>query len=417
MRLKSSRGNVLIVLVASVFLIAGSLASLLTLETARSRRVAEERNLDRAFLLAESGVDAVHALLNARAWNPVAGLDWSTDGLDNDGDGLVDEGDETVAATTEDWSTDGLDNDGDGTTDEADEQVVRVFSAASVGPSGRRVEAFLKRNEVDIPTPGAAIYLNDPNAQVQFSGNSFGVSGNDVTLAGLAGPAPAVYGIGVNITPKTVVSQLKKGQLNNIVGIGGIGSVGLQLEPEPNFIESVVQTFASRADITFPAGYSGTYTGSLGSLPTAPTWSNGDYKVTYAAGDLKISGGSHGAGLLLVDGNLEITGNWEYVGYVFVTGSVIFKGGGNSNPARLRGSLFVGEDVLGGDLATKLAGKIEVDYSSQALSLVRTTLTNYAVLAFTEPAQPKEAIGLGALCPAGGGVSLPSPTDLLPNLP
>lgn len=69
-----------------------------------------------------------------------------------------------------------------------------------------------------------------------------------------------------------------------------------------------------------------------------------------AATYLKLSAGVHGCGMLLVDGDLEISGDFFWYGPVIVTGSVVFSGGGNRN---ITGALVCGGsvvcDVSGGD--------------------------------------------------------------------
>lgn len=46
---------------------------------------------------------------------------------------------------------------------------------------------------------------------------------------------------------------------------------------------------------------------------------------------LKLSGGSHGAGILLVDGNLELNGGFIWYGLIIVTGALDYTGGGQKN--------------------------------------------------------------------------------------
>jgi len=46
---------------------------------------------------------------------------------------------------------------------------------------------------------------------------------------------------------------------------------------------------------------------------------------------LKLAGDSHGAGILLIEGNLEIDENFAWYGVILATGSVAFTGGGQKN--------------------------------------------------------------------------------------
>src|SRR5262249_51349800 len=71
---------------------------------------------------------------------------------------------------------------------------------------------------------------------------------------------------------------------------------------------------------------------------------------------LKLSGGTQGCGFLLVQGDLEINGNFSWYGPVIVTGLVFYTGGGNKN---ITGALISGgqttvntpdeDDVIGGN--------------------------------------------------------------------
>jgi hypothetical protein len=65
---------------------------------------------------------------------------------------------------------------------------------------------------------------------------------------------------------------------------------------------------------------------------------------------VRLSGGTQGCGLLLVDGDLEIHGNFSWYGPVLVTGSVTYTGGGHKN---ISGALLTGgsalADVIGGN--------------------------------------------------------------------
>ena len=86
------------------------------------------------------------------------------------------------------------------------------------------------------------------------------------------------------------------------------------------------------------------------------------YPIIYAAGDLRISSGV-GQGLLLVAGDLEISGGAEFYGLVVVRGTLRMAGTG--------GSLVGGVEAGAADLAPSGAvGSTGVTYSSCAVSRV-----------------------------------------------
>ncbi|HKB15831.1 MAG TPA: hypothetical protein VKF62_07185, partial [Planctomycetota bacterium] len=336
-RRSGERGSILAFLLLCMVLMAGGILSLAVVEQARERRIVMEDRGKRTFELDESTIEESAALLTAGALGENGALNWANDGVDNDGDGRVDEGDEEVSATLTSWHTDGRDNDGDGQVDENDEAVVRVATTGTVGGVTHRLTGWLRRAAATLPSPEAAVYLNDPSASTTFQGNSFDVDGTDRNLNGSAGPAPSIYGIAINGPKTQVTSSLSKIQLDNVNGKGGWPSVTSWTPPNPDFIDETIDALGSRASIVFDH-YAQNFTGTLGNAST------GNFVITKSIGDLKIAGGSTGAGILLVDGNLEISGNWDYVGYVFVAGRVTMKGGGGTK--RLRGAMFVDADLI-----------------------------------------------------------------------
>ncbi|HET6201630.1 MAG TPA: hypothetical protein VFI25_02375 [Planctomycetota bacterium] len=365
-------------ILSSVALLAGAILGLLTVENGRARRTRTEVERTRAFTMAESGIDHVRVLLDANALPPSGILDWSSDGQDNDGDGRVDEGDESLRATTERWWSDAVDNDGDGLVDESDEGLAHVASTVRIGTSTVTVTGWVQRlaTEISFSTP-AVVNLVDPNAKLIFKGNSFLIDGRDRDLSGGWTNNPPVYGIATAGSKLSVLAQLSKQQLDNVNGAGGKPSITTWSAPSSSWLPSMVETMRTQADVTFDH-YGSTYTGSLGSEKT------GNYLVTYSQGDLKIGGGSTGAGVLCVDGNLEITGKWEFVGVILVTGGVTVKGGGSSQ--RLTGSALIGSDFVQElSLQSQIKGGIELVYSSAAVAGISGTSARYTVAAVTEP--------------------------------
>jgi len=82
----------------------------------------------------------------------------------------------------------------------------------------------------------------------------------------------------------------------------------------------------------------------VGTGTANPLTYSGPLNIVYfdMGGDktLKLAGGSHGAGILLVDGNLELNGGFQWYGLVIVTGALDFTGGGEKN---ITGGVMAGE--------------------------------------------------------------------------
>jgi hypothetical protein len=80
---------------------------------------------------------------------------------------------------------------------------------------------------------------------------------------------------------------------------------------------------------------------------------------------LKLAGGSHGAGLLLVDGNLEINGGFRWYGVIIVKGALTYSGGGEKN---ITGAVLSGDSAT---LEVDVGGNIGILYCSEALRRLR----------------------------------------------
>jgi hypothetical protein len=88
------------------------------------------------------------------------------------------------------------------------------------------------------------------------------------------------------------------------------------------------------SDTTVPI----TYTGPMNSV----------YFNLQGTQTLKLEGDSHGAGILLVEGNLEINGEFTWYGVILATGAVGFTGGGRKNVTG--GIIAGGEGNMGIDI-------------------------------------------------------------------
>ncbi len=80
---------------------------------------------------------------------------------------------------------------------------------------------------------------------------------------------------------------------------------------------------------------------------------------------LKLAGGSHGAGILLVDGNLELNGGFKWYGLIIATGSVDFTGGGEKN---ITGGVMAGESAT---VQVDIGGNAGIIYCSIVQDQIR----------------------------------------------
>jgi len=99
--------------------------------------------------------------------------------------------------------------------------------------------------------------------------------------------------------------------------------------------------------------------------PMDPTSMNP--QITYLPGDTRLNG-VVGAGILIVDGDLDVHGGFEWYGLVLVKGTIDFTGGG-SNAVNVYGAFLNGKDINAvNNWDDNLGGSVNVHYDSCALS-------------------------------------------------
>jgi hypothetical protein len=102
-------------------------------------------------------------------------------------------------------------------------------------------------------------------------------------------------------------------------------------------------------------GYSDSWGTPTSGDSTAPITYTGPMNIVYfnlrGTQTLKLAGDSHGAGILLVEGNLEVNGGFTWYGVILVTGAVGYTGGGQKNVTggiMAGGNTAIGIDIDGG---------------------------------------------------------------------
>ena len=208
-----------------------------------------------------------------------------------------------------------------------------------------------------------AIYIDDPLANFDIDGNAFLFSGLDVNLLDhLANPdgedKPA---IGTPGDPAVLKSQVRSAQEDNIEGVNGSLSIETVAEVD---LDALVEAMRSQAGQVLPLSSSITGQDTLGTVASP--------EITYAKGDLKISGGTSGCGILIVDGDLTIGGAFDFTGLIIANQSVTISGGGNVKNIT-GGLLCLGSVDAAVSLTFDFNGNLEILYSSEAIDYVRTS--------------------------------------------
>jgi hypothetical protein len=81
------------------------------------------------------------------------------------------------------------------------------------------------------------------------------------------------------------------------------------------------------------------------------------FPIIYAPSGLKLSGNGRGQGILLIQGNLEINGTFDWYGVIVVTNDII-RGNGN---ARIMGAVMARNETVAD--ASTISGTTSYNYS------------------------------------------------------
>ncbi len=361
------KGTALVSVLFLSVIVAGLSTSYLVRSIQTSRCTRNDLAGERALHLAEAGLDLA-----------IAELGSIDDGIDNDGDMLVDEEDEW------DGIVSGQLGGGDFSVQTWPTQsgLYCLVSTAVVDGITRTVEAnvFVLSKGSPLVPPAALTIVNDENEfglSINFSGNAFVITGHDTNIDGNPGPAESVYGIAVydDDSVQDILSSLNANEVqnDNIAGAGGAPSVinatdisDLDLETVFCFAEEMRLVADMQLQTLNISPYDATkLTNATFGTPDAPL-------VTYVGSSLEVCGSSGGAGILVVDGDFNVKGNFEFNGLVVVTGtsSLDFYNTNRGN-VRIHGALIVGNPDVFSQSETydiDMRGNVEVWYSSIALA-------------------------------------------------
>jgi Tfp pilus assembly protein PilX len=285
-----------------------------------------------------------------------------------------------------------------------------VESTGSKNNANRTMMMVLQR--INLPSLDAALAFPGVQSDVNFSGSTFTIDGRDTRLTDTVGsptgtnaPVFAITTAG-NAQGQTnasgIQTQLANNQQNDVWGKNpsgsGIVNGDAAVTPDPALTSQAVTDFVNAvkrmADVTYSADNThSVQIQNVGSTCSAnfkdPTCFGTDSKpkIVYVKGTLAnanddfkaldISGNSAGTGILIVEnGHLEITGDFQWHGPIIVTGNNVgiwYKGGGQKS---IYGEVIVNE--LRDDGSTNLEGDIrgnaKMAYSKEALDLVQNLL-------------------------------------------
>lgn len=235
-----------------------------------------------------------------------------------------------------------------------------ILTSTALGPNGSKkiVIAYVGRGSYGlgaISLPGSTAATTETN----FSGTSFSINGNDQ-----CGSAPPVPGIAATdpalaneITNNTTSDGgLASNQMNLISGAGGTPSVTV-ISPLSMTVSDLADSYLALSHTDLPGGrYSSNETWGTQSSP----------RITRLTGNADIQGTIEGYGVLIVDGALEIAGNFTFHGLVIARGDIQVQITGN---AGIYGSLVLGESITyDPQVELDVRGNATVRYDSCALA-------------------------------------------------
>lgn len=236
---------------------------------------------------------------------------------------------------------------------------LKIVSNSSFFDADHKSFVIARRTPVQMPKVSAAMYINATGLSLNLNGNLF-INGNDTNPDGSPGSNPPMPGVGLDSPADSAYfrNNIKPKIYNDILGLGGPPSI--RTVPDTTDWLAVTEALIFAADITIPSGTYNTY-GEYGT-PSAP-------KITYVTGNVSLTGGFQGDGIMIVNGNLSMAGNSTFRGIVLVykNSSIDCKITGN-------GGIYGGTILAGTNVNIQATGNSSFYYSSQALANAQAKL-------------------------------------------
>jgi len=229
-----------------------------------------------------------------------------------------------------------------------------------------------------IPGPGAMYLSATTIAALKKSaiGGSIEINGNNHDLNGNPIAGTPVPGIAVDGDPQrlAILDMLNKNKIENILGAGGAPSV--QVVNDTIDWAEYAQLLADNPDILV---------NSQDLIKTSNTWGTVSApKITFVNGDISLnnSQSATGCGILVINGNLNVTGGFDYKGMIvaFKNTTVTIKLAGN---VEIIGSLVAAGNEIYVDVSS---GNFTSLYSTEANDLIQSLLISkrFSILTWWE---------------------------------
>ena len=228
------------------------------------------------------------------------------------------------------------------------------------------VVANVIRSDIPSTAPGAIYLASDAATSATFTGNAFQVDGNDHNYTGGAGPGSPVPGISTRNDTNTqeAINSLSAIQKDNVTGYGYSNGPPIvpSIDTSPA-APSTAQLTAMINDILAKPRPPDNNTTQINGNATFGT--TAAPQITHFTGNggvtIKANGNASGAGIMIVEGNLTIQGNFNFKGLILVRGT--------TQVTDFTGNCTIYGSVWTEDIQLQVAGSALINYSTQALAL------------------------------------------------
>jgi len=265
-------------------------------------------------------------------------------------------------------------SDSGGATDDTNKIVMLTSTATDPNGSKRKIKAYIGRSSVFVP-PGAIYIPGAPqNIRTGFTGSAFRVSGNDTLIGGAVGSGSASPVPGIATTDSGTTNEitgpsgsLSSSQYGQVTGQGSSPSVTTTTSTLN--VQTVADNIINQGSegVNMQTLSAGNYTSGEWGTSTLP-------KITRITGGgiTTLAGTLTGYGVIIVEGNVKIQGDFNFKGLLITQGKIDVKGDNDPGTATLWGALLVkdGGAPETADANFKVGGAAKLYYSSQALSVV-----------------------------------------------
>jgi len=227
-----------------------------------------------------------------------------------------------------------------------------------------------RRRPMKIPSVTSALYISAANMNLNLNGN-VDIDGNDRNMNGTAGTSAPLPGVGLDTPADSAffINSVKPKITKTINGAGAPPSV-YTVANTTNWLETT-EDFIFSADTVLN---SGTYSsGSQFGTAANPI-------ITYCNGNVDFTDAT-GYGVMIVNGNLNLSGNFTFYGILIVYGTSYIRTQTIGNNSIYGATILIGETV-----EIQSLGNAGFYYSKQAIDNAKFNLksSRFEILSWWE---------------------------------